>query len=270
MSEKLVVFITGASSGFGRITATMLAAKGCIVYGTSRKAMPDKPAGVNMLKVDVTIRTSIQEAVNQIVAEQGRLDVVVNNAGGGISGALELATTEEIEWQMHTNFMSVVHVCSCVLPVMRKAGKGRIINISSIGGVIAVPFQGFYSASKFAVEGYSEALAAEVHPFGIDICLVEPGDFHTNFTANRNISAVTLSHPAYQDNFSRTMKIIEEAENKGSKPEILGRTICKLIDARCPAFRTKIGPADQVLFARCKGWLPDKLVQYIIRLFYKI
>lgn len=270
MIKQHVILITGASSGFGKITAKMLIDEGHIVYGTSRKTVESKGEAVRMLTMDVTDTASIRRAVEQIISEQGRIDILVNNAGVGISGALELATDEEIAWQMDTNFMGVVNVCKAVLPYMRKTRQGRIINISSIGGVIAVPFQGFYSASKFAVEGYSEALASEVYPFGIQVCLVEPGDFNTNFTANRSISAVTQCDPDYRESFARAVQIIEEAEHNGAHPKRLGHAICKLVRSKHPAFRTKVGPLEQVLFARLKGCLPGKLVLSVIRFFYKI
>lgn len=259
-----IILITGASSGFGKTTAALLANEGYTVYGTSRRAMDDIN-GVRMLEMDVTRPQSIQQGIDRILAEQGHIDILINNAGLGISGALELATDEEIDRQMNTNFMGVVQTCKAILPVMRKAGKGTIINISSIGGLIAVPFQGYYSASKFAVEGFSEALQHEVRPFGIRICLVEPGDFCTNFTANRSISEVTLSHPDYCDTFKQTMTAIEEMEQKGTHPDKLARTISCLIKKRRPPFRTKTGPFEQVLFARCKGWLPDRLVSWVVR-----
>lgn len=270
MTTQHIILVTGASSGFGKITVNMLAQKGHIVYGTSRKMAENMENGVRMLQMDVTDPNSIQSAINQIIKEQGRIDTVVNNAGVGISGALELATDEEIEWQMNTNFMGMVKVCKAVLPFMRKARKGKIINISSIAGVVAVPFQGFYSASKYAIEGYSEALASEVRSFGIRICLVEPGDFHTNFTANRNISSITATDEDYGKIFTRTMEIIEKAENNGSDPKQLGHTICKLVDTKNPAFRTKVGPIEQVLFAHVRGILPARLVLFIIRFFYHL
>lgn len=264
-----IILITGASSGFGKTTAALLANEGHIIYGTSRKAMDDIN-GVRMLEMDVTRPQSIQQGIDRILAEQGRIDILINNAGLGISGALELATDEEIARQMNTNFMGVVQTCKAILPVMRKAGKGTIINISSIGGLIAVPFQGYYSASKFAVEGFSEALQHEVRPFGICICLVEPGDFCTNFTANRCISEVTLNHPEYREAFTHTMAAIEEMEQKGTHPDKLARTISRLIKKKRPPFRTKTGPVEQVLFACCKGWLPDRLVAWVVRKGYRL
>lgn len=153
---------------------------------------------------------------------------------------------------------------------MRKERNGKIINISSLGGVIAVPFQGFYCASKFAIEGYSEALAQEVRSFNIKICLVEPGDFNTNFTANRAVSRITIQDKDYKEKFERTMKIIEKAERQGCNPEKLGRVICKLVKSKCPPFRTMVGPFEQTMFAKCLGILPNRLTQYLLHCFYKV
>ena len=153
---------------------------------------------------------------------------------------------------------------------MRKARKGKIINISSIGGVIGIPYQGFYSASKFAIEGYSESLALEVHPFDIKVCLVEPGDFNTGFTANRNISEATLKDTDYGPSFAKSLEIIEKEEQNGCHPRKLAGTICKIVSSQNPPFRTKVGPWVQVLFAKCKCWLPHKVIQFALRFFYVI
>ncbi len=184
--EQKVIIITGASSGFGKATAELLSQKGHTVYGLCRRAMEDTQ--IKYRQCDVRNRENIRSVVEQIVAEQGRVDVLINNAGMGIGGALELATGEEIDLQMGTNFMGCVNMCQAVLPYMRKARAGKIINLSSIGGVMGLPYQGFYSASKFAIEGFSEALSAEVRRFGIRVCMVEPGDFATGFTGSRKNS----------------------------------------------------------------------------------
>lgn len=269
MKDKKVIFITGASSGFGKETAGELVRRGHIVYGTSRKGVACDN-GVRMLPMDVTDKDSIAVAVDRVVAEQGRIDVLINNAGVGISGALELATEEEFEWQMGTNFKGMVNMCNAVLPHMRNARNGRIINISSIAGVMAVPFQGFYSASKFAIEGYSEALSMEVHPFGIKVCVVEPGDFCTNFTANRNVSKATLDCDDYRECFERTMGIIEKEELGGSKPIKLAKRIARLVERRNPPFRTKVGPWFQVALAKVRWVVPQSWLAKGLRWFYKI
>jgi len=153
---------------------------------------------------------------------------------------------------------------------MRKARRGKIINISSIGGVMGIPYQGFYSASKFAVEGYSEALALEVHPFHIKVCIVEPGDFNTGFTDNRNISEATRVNTDYKESFLKSLEIIEKEERNGCHPKKLGHAICKIVACKNPPFRTKVGPWIQVTFAKSKKWLPDVVMQYALRIFYAI
>lgn len=268
MIKPQVIFVTGASSGFGRAIAEELVKRGYTVYGTSRKGC-DFGNGVRMLSMDVTDRPSVSAAVNYVMEECGRIDVLINNAGVGISGALELATYDEIEWQMNTNFMGMVNVCNAVIPGMRVRRQGRIINISSIAGVMAVPFQGFYSASKFAIEGYSEALSMELYPFGVKVCVVEPGDFRTNFTANRAVSEATLNSE-YGSCFKRTMAIIEKEEKGGSKPEKLAKAVCRLVERKNPPFRTKVGPWFQVALAKVCHAVPYRLLAKGLRWFYRI
>ena len=236
MERTQVILITGASSGFGKVTAQTLAGKGYVVYGTSRRIANGNIGQIRMLIADVTDENSVRSAVNRIMDEQGHIDVLINNAGMGIGGALELATEEEVSMQMNTNFFGVVNMCKAVLPYMRKARRGKIINISSIGGVMGIPYQGFYSASKFAVEGYSEALALEVHPFHIKVCLVQPGDFNTGFTDNRNISELTGQNEDYADSFLRSLKIIEKEERNGCHPRKLGAAICKIVARKKSSF----------------------------------
>lgn len=267
MKHPQVILVTGASSGFGKVIATQLAAQGHTVYGTSRKTVSGSP-DFRMLQLDITDQASVSSALSTIIAEQGRIDVLVNNAGMGISGAIELTTEDDIQRQMNTNFIGTVRMSAAVLPSMREAGRGRIINISSIAGVLAVPFQAFYSASKFAIEGYSEALYQEVKPLGIQVCVVEPGDFQTGFTAQRQMSEATRSHSQYGESFTKAMQNVEQSENNGCHPEKLGKAICKLVNSRRPAFRTKVGPWEQVFFARIKPMLPFSLVDWLIRKFY--
>lgn len=269
MKSVKVILVTGASSGFGKATAEYLAKRGHTVFGTSRKGTSSLN-GVKMLTMDVTDNSSVAAAVDAVVAECGRLDVLINNAGVGISGALELATEQEIDWQMKTNFFGMTNVCRAAIPVMRANGCGRIINISSIAGVMAVPFQGYYSASKFAVEGYSEALSMELHPFGIKVCVVEPGDFCTNFTANRAVSEATLESEHYSACFERTMRVIENEERGGSKPEKLAKALCRLVERRNPPFRTKVGPWFQVTLAKVCRLVPYRVLAKGLRWFYGI
>ena len=268
MVMEKIVLVTGASSGFGKATAELLAAKGYKVYGTSRHKMEDKR--IRFIEMDVRDRESVRRGVEKIVEESGRIDILVNNAGMGIGGSLELATGEEVEAQMGTNFGGCVNVCQAVLPLMRREGSGQIINLSSIGGVMGLPYQGFYSASKFAIEGFSEALAAEVKGFGIKVSIVEPGDFATNFTARRRISENTEKNGAYGESFRRSMSIIEKEENNGLKPEKLAKTIAKIIESRRPRLRYVVANLEQKLSVLLKRFLPGNMFVDILRNYYKV
>ncbi|MDR1680239.1 MAG: SDR family oxidoreductase [Prevotellaceae bacterium] len=267
-SKAPVVLITGASSGIGKACAEYLAAKGFIVYGASRK--PVGEAGVRRLQADVTQAASVAGAVAAVMAEQGRIDVLINNAGMGIGGAIELATPDEIIRQMDTNFMGTVNMCAAVVPHMRAARCGRIINISSLAGSMGIPYQGFYSASKFAVEGYSEALSMELHPFGVKVSVVEPGDFSTGFTGHRIVSEATLNDPDYGARFKKCLRIIEKEERGGSRPVKLARKLYRIIRARHPKFRYRVGVPLQIIFTKAKAVVPSRGHQALLRLFYGV
>lgn len=262
-----IIVITGASSGFGKATAELLASKGHKVYGIARREM--QHAQIEYLKGDVRDFEAIQSAIRQIIAKEGHIDVLINNAGMGIGGSLELATTDEISQQMNTNFMGCVNLCRAVLPYMRERREGRIINLSSIGGLMGLPYQGFYSASKFAIEGFSEALSAEVKRFGISVSIVEPGDFATNFTASRKNSEASMSDKDYGPVFRRSLNIIEEEENGGLKPEKLAQQIATIVDCRKPRLRYVVANLEQRLSVLLKRILPGGVFVNILRDYYK-
>lgn len=184
-----VVFITGASSGIGKICAEHLHAKGYRVYGTSRRASSTPQAvgsdRFRLIAMDVNSEDSVQRAIQTVLVAEGRIDVVLNNAGDGVAGSVEDTSLDEAQRQLDTNFFGVLRVCHAALPIMRRQASGLIVNVSSLGGLVGLPFQGLYSASKFAVEGMTEALRMEVRPFGVRVVLVEPGDFRTGFTEQR-------------------------------------------------------------------------------------
>ena len=268
---KQVILITGASSGFGRATALALVAEGHIVYGTSRKVTPSNSLeGVMMLDMDISKRETIDKAVAQIISEQGHIDVLINNAGVGTGGALELTTDEEYDLTFNTNVRGLINMCRAVVPFMRKQSSGKIINISSIAGILGIPYQGLYSGSKFAIEGLSEAYALELKKFGIKICLVEPGDFATGFTASRVKSQQTIIDQAYSESFDRCMKIVERDEQTGANPTLLARRICKLVKSKRPPFRSLVGNASQVIPVKLIGIIPTRLAQYILRKMYSV
>lgn len=265
---KKVILITGASSGFGKATAEMLCTKGHTVYGTSRSARED--GTIHFIQMDVCDRESVRQGVEKVIAEEGRIDVLINNAGMGIGGSLELATPEEIDIQMNTNFGGCVNLCQAVLPHMRRQRSGRIINLSSIGGVMGLPWQGFYSASKFAIEGFSEALAAEVKGFGISVSMVEPGDFATGFTASRKNSLLTAQNKDYGPSFQRGLEIIENEENGGLKPIVLAKKIAHIVDCKHPRLRYVVANLEQWFSVVIKRVLPGNMFASILRSYYKV
>lgn len=187
MGMELVAVVTGGTSGIGKCAALALAGRGCKVYSLSRRG-GDVP-GVRCLSCDVTDEGSIQRAVAQILQESGRIDLLVNNAGFGISGAVEFTKTEDAKRLMDVNFWGMVRMNRAVLPLMRRQGGGRIVHTSSIAAPVPIPFQAYYSATKAAVNAYCGALRAEVQPFGIQVCAVMPGDIATGFTVAREKSA---------------------------------------------------------------------------------
>ncbi len=266
-ASSKIILITGASSGIGKCTADYLAAKGYRVYGTSRR--PESCPGIKngfMIKMDVRDTASVKEAISHIVEKEGRIDVLVNNAGFGIGGAIEDTSTEMVKALFDTNFFGVYRVLQEVLPVMRQQSEGLIINMSSIGGIIGLPFQGIYSASKFAVEGLSEALYKELSMSAIKVVLIEPGDFKTEFGANRQ--NIKTQHNA--DAFQRSLNVIEHDEQSGQPPLKIACLIGKIINTPNPRLRYAVGAADQKLSIFLKKILPDRWFDRIVMSYYKL
>ena len=266
---KKVVFITGISSGFGKSTAEYLAQKGHVIYGTSRKDI-DVEDRINVLKADVTDVDSVKAAIETVLQKEGRIDILINNAGMGISGPVETALSDDIRLQMRTNFMGAVNVIQAVLPAMRKQKSGTIINISSIGGLMGLPFQGFYSASKFAIEGISEALRMELKPFNIKVVVIRPGDFFTSFTSNRKADENISGNNPYEPQFRKSLSIIETDEKGGMKPEFFARKLARIIEKKNPNSTYIISTAEQKLAVVLKRILPDALFAGILGSHYGI
>ena len=262
-----VIIITGASSGFGKATAERLAKRGHTVYGICRREISHPT--IHYMQADIRDKEHIRQIINTIYEKEKHIDVLINNAGMGIGGSLELATTEEIQVQMGTNFMGCVNMCQEVLPYMRRQRSGKIINLSSIGGIMGLPYQGYYSASKFAIEGFSEALSAEVKGFGISVSMVEPGDFATNFTSSRKNSQATLDDPDYGPIFKRSLGLIEKEENGGLKPDVLAQRIEKIVDARHPRLRYVVANFEQWLSVALKRFIPGNWFVDILISYYK-
>ena len=267
---KKVILITGISSGFGKQTARLLSEKGHKVYGTVRRnTVSDTP--VHYLTMDLTDTNSIKTAVSIVMKNEGRIDVLINNAGMHTGGPIETSPVENIRLQMDTNFLGMVHITREVLPIMRNQGGGKIINFSSIGGLMGLPFQAYYSASKFAIEGFSEALRMEVNRFNIKIILINPGDFRTSNSANRrNFLAPTGIEDPYFEQFKTTLDVIEKDEANGWAPEVLANKIVKIVEYNNPLQRYIIGSFEQKLAVVLKYILPRKLFRMILQDHYKI
>lgn len=264
------ILITGASSGIGKACADYLQLAGYSVYRASRSLKTGDGADSTNICMDVDEDASVAQAVRQLIDKEGRIDVVVNCAGFGIAGSVEDTSVEEAKAQFETNFFGVLRVCQAVLPAMREQRSGLIINISSIAGLISVPFQGFYSASKFALEGLTEALRLEVSPFGIRVVLVEPGDFQTGFSANRRKVAHSENSTAYRDRLAKALSVSEKDESKGHQPIAIAQLIERIIRNPSPKLRYSIGPLFERLSPTLKNILPYKLTEWLTMKYFDL
>lgn len=262
----MVILITGISSGFGLAMARQFASEGHIVYGTVRREV-EHLDGVHYLFADVRDEAAVKAAVAAVLSEQGRIDVLINNAGMGVGGAIEFTSPEDVRLQMQSNFMGQVLFSQAVLPAMRAQRSGRIICFSSLAGRMGLPFQGFYCASKFAIEGYAESLQMEVAEFGIKIILVEPGDFSTGFTASRikNLSAEAASaYPRLQ----HSVDSFEKEELGGMTPDVMARRVSKIVSCPRPKFRYVVATLVQKLSLPLRVILPDRWFLKVLNSFY--
>lgn len=275
--ENKVVLITGASSGIGRATAELLMKKGFHVYGTSRKASGNIEENetseistggfVRMLQMDVADEASVKGAIESVISTEGHIDVLVSNAGTGVAGAIEDVSMEEARTQFEINFFGTLRVVKAVLPLMRNQGYGKIIAISSVAGVISIPYQAHYSSSKYAVEGLIEALRYEVRPFGISACLVEPGDTRTGFTQSRITAKGANEKSPYNEKFTRSLARMERDEQNGASPSSVAGVIYKMIKRKKPPVRTTVGLQYKTIFF-LKKILPGSILEKVVGLLY--
>lgn len=264
----MTILITGVSSGFGKAMAERLAAEGHRVYGTVRRETAPIE-GVTYLYADSQDEDAIAEAAGTVLEKEKAVDVLICNAGAGIGGPLEFCGIEDIEKLMDVNFMGMARWVHYILPSMRMNGHGKIICMSSIGGVLGLPFQGAYSASKFAVEGYCEALGLELRGSGVSVTLIEPGDFSTGFTAARKNVASAEAAEAYPS-YRKALEGIEHDETSGLRPEYLAGKISAIIRKKTPARRYVIASPLQKLSVFAKRVLPAPLFGKILSLYYGV
>ena len=268
-----VILVAGSSSGIGKACALEFARRGDRVYWTTRRTLGDLPQGlesIEMIRMDVDDDESVRQGVHTVLEAEGRIDALVNCAGFGFGGSLEETSDEEIRAILETNLIGTLRTCRAVLPAMRAQGQGTIVNVSSIGGRIGLPFQGHYSATKFAVEGLTEALQMEAHAFGIRFVLIEPGDFATGFTDARRMVRNARAASPYADAFERTLAIVEKDERNGSSPEKIGRLVAKIVHSRFCRFRYMVGPLPERFAVRAKAVLPARVFAWALRMYYRV
>jgi short-subunit dehydrogenase len=267
---KKVILVTGASTGLGLATASALTAEGHTVYGTSRniKRLQDVP--FKALQMDTTDDTSVNNAIAEIIKNEGHIDVVVNNAGNGIVGPLYAVPVEQAKRQFEVNFFGMVRVNSAVLPGMIGRKAGLIVQVSSLGGLFGLPYQGMYCASKFAVEGYSQSLRMELLYTGVKVAVVNPGDFKTAFTDNREKLPFPIVNEKLNKDFDTAVVNMGRDEQNGSHPDVVAKKISKIIARSSPAHNYLVGALGQTIVPTLKAILPGRLFTKLMNDHYGI
>ena len=240
-----------------------LSQEGHRVYGTSRKG-----DGIQLIPMDVTDEASVREAIKTVMEREGKIDVLINNAGISSAGPLEETSLAEAKSIFETNVFGLLSVTKACLPEIRKS-KGYIINISSIAGEIALPYRGIYSASKFAVEALTESLSMETSPFGVKVLLIQPGDLNTNINQNRTVTPVNAQSP-YHESFQRHLADIESHMSQSMDPSVIGKLIVTILKEPNPKLKYQVGPALQKLSTRIKKILPPRMFEKILKKHYQL
>ena len=266
-NSRGVVLITGASAGIGRVTAEKLAAQNYRVFGTSRNPAGQEVAGAEMIALDVRSDESVQACIDTVLSRAGRLDVLINNAGYGLYGAAEETSIEEAKAQLETNFFGAVRVTNAALPTMREQRRGKIINIGSLAGLYGLPCHALYSASKFALEGYSEGLRYELVPFGIHVSLVELSYTNTSFMASLNFPEKTLA--AYDRMREGVVDYAINALKRGDDPADIADVIVRIVGEKNPKLRYRAG-SQTALLSLLRRLLPHALVERVIKQRYSL
>lgn len=263
-----MVLVTGCSSGIGEACSDYLAEAGRRVYGASRRSCA--PGRWRYVAMDVTDDASVQSSIDVVMAQEGRIDALVHCAGVSLAGAVEDVTVEESRRQFDTNFFGAVRVLRAVLPVMRRQGSGRVIVIGSIAGLIGLPFLGHYSASKFALDGLIQALRFEVAPFGIELCLVHPGDYCTAISANQALSVNAGDHSAYAVACRRMMSICDDSVRRAPPANIVAKRIEYLLSRRRLPGRYVLGSPIEITGVWLKAVLPGRVFEALFRSTYRL
>lgn len=262
--ERKIILITGGSSGIGKAIGVYLTSKGCTVYGTTRNpANYPNFTDFKLLRMDVREPDTIDAALNTLLEQEGRLDVLINNAGIGITGPLEETPNLEILKAFDTNFNGPLNVIKAVLPQMRIQNNGLIINITSIAGYMGLPFRGIYCATKGALEIITESYRLETRKFGIHFTCLAPGDFATNIASGRYHAPVINNSP-YEEAYQKTLSSIDEDVDNGGNPLEVAKKVLQIINTKNPKVHYKVGSFLQRFSIVLKRILPDKLYERLL------
>ena len=266
MENSKVILITGASSGFGLETAKRLSEEGHTVYGTSRYPLK-RDVDFGLLTLDVTSEEEASNCIEHVIREEGRIDVLINNAGYILSGFVEETEVEEARSVLETNFFGAVRMTKKALPYMREQRSGRIINIGSSAGLLAVPNLGFYSASKYALEGYTETLRYEVERFNIKVSIIEPAIFKTNIGRSKAMAKKKIRE--YNPLRISVKKALKRGYDTGGDPERMAKLISKILKKKNPKLRYSIGP-NSLLVDCLKKFLPESINAWALKKYYNL
>ncbi|MCT4630013.1 SDR family oxidoreductase [Winogradskyella sp.] len=264
-----VVLITGGSSGIGKSVGEFLQEKGFIVYGTSRNPKNYPNSKFPIVALDVTVSETITACVNEVLERESKIDILINNAGAGITGPVEEIPDAEIKRNFETNFFGPISVIKAVLPTMRSQDYGLIINVTSIAGYMGLPFRGVYSASKGALEIITEAFRMELKDFNIEMTNVAPGDFATNIAAGRYHAPVLETSP-YKEKYGHSLETMDEHVDEGNDPKDMAEAIYKIINTTSPKIHYKVGAFMQKFSIVLKRVLPDKVYEKLLMNHYKL
>lgn len=265
-----VILVTGASSGIGLACANALNAKGHIVYGSARNIEKIKSVSFKPIGLDITDEASVIAAIDKILKAEGKIDVLVNNAGNGITGPGYAMPVESAKKQFEVNFFGLVRMCSAVLPKMIENKQGLIVNMSSLAGLFGLPYQSLYSASKYAVEGYSQSLRMELKNTGIKVTLINPGDFKSDFTKNRDKVPFSLKNKMLEKEYNTAVASMEKDESIGADPDLIGKKLCQIVASSNPAHRYLVGAMGQTIVPTLKALLPGGLFEKLMNDHYGI
>lgn len=258
-----VVLITGASSGIGKSIGEYLALKGMTVYGTSRDSSRYLDSKIKLIDLDVKSESSIQLCVNRILKEEKKIDVLINNAGVGITGPLEEIPQDQIINNFKTNFYGPINLIKEALPIMRNNNSGMIINITSVAAYVGTPFRSIYSASKAALDLVSETLNMETKNFNVNIVTIAPGEFATDIASRRFHSELNDTSP-YYDKYSKSLDSINTHVNKGENPIKIAKKVFEIINCKNPKKKYIVGSFLERISPYLKLILPQKIFEKII------